>query len=72
MPKKNFDVYLQFKSEDFFTDFAENSNFLKKEHNPAEPSWFEQDSGSKVPNWVWLLIGGLVLLFSALGIFICI
>ena len=70
MNKKTLDGYLQFKSDAFFLDFAENSDFLTPMPKPVDLPWLEQDSGAKMPNWVLLFIGGVFLLFSGLGIFI--
>lgn len=68
MDTKTFNGYLKLKSEDF--SFPENSDLLISVEKPADLPWLKQDSIGKIPNWACLLIGGLVLLFSLLGIFI--
>lgn len=70
-----FAVFTSFRSTQFFVnDFEESSELLTlvKDKEPEELSWFEQDSGAGMANWVLLTVVIIIVSFSILGCFICV
>ena len=72
--EEEYSTFNTFKSTQFFvTEFEKSSGLLTTDEDTGvDESWFEQDSGAGVANWILLTICFIILLFICLGLYICI
>ena len=71
--EEEYSTFNSFKSTQFFvTEFEKSSGLLTNdEDTDVDESWFEQDSGAGISNWILLTICFVILLFICLGFYIC-